>query len=101
MKVRICPQCGSTNVTSRGAISREAVSPNLFCKSCGFQGVLFPEAPIENLKKLKAEDKGNNFSPSQSALFIKSPTVAQISKHRKRIAIFGGVILILVLLLLL
>lgn len=60
--VRICPRCKSTEVTCRGAITKEMVSPNWVCLTCGFQGPLFPEVNIKDAKKL----------PGQSTNFVVS-----------------------------
>jgi predicted RNA-binding Zn-ribbon protein involved in translation (DUF1610 family) len=64
--VKVCSNCGSTNVSDRGMISREAYSNVNFCKSCGFQSVLFPEIPWEEAKKISY--KPPKFNPSQAPI---------------------------------
>lgn len=67
--VKVCPRCHSTDVTSRGAISDKALSPNWVCRSCGYQAGTFPEFKEEDLEELGAEDKGRKVTPAQNPFF--------------------------------
>ncbi|MBD3389206.1 MAG: hypothetical protein GF416_08935 [Candidatus Altiarchaeales archaeon] len=64
--VKVCPMCGSKEVTSRGMISRRALSPNFICKSCGFQSPLFPELPLEEAGKIP--DQPSVLVPSRAPI---------------------------------
>ena len=58
--------CHSKEVSSRGAISKEALSPNFVCLSCGFQSPVFPEFKLEDAEKFP--DHPKNFTPSRMPL---------------------------------
>ncbi|MBI2675219.1 MAG: hypothetical protein HYX24_02080 [Candidatus Aenigmarchaeota archaeon] len=93
--IRICPQCDSKEVTNRGMISRDALSPNYVCLTCGFQGPLFPEVSPKEAKKL--EEKPRKFIPSRL------PVLAEKYEkpNRPAVAILIGFLVMLVALLLL
>jgi predicted RNA-binding Zn-ribbon protein involved in translation (DUF1610 family) len=86
--VRICPQCQSKEVSFRGMISRQALSPNYVCLTCGFQGPLFPQIKEEDAKKL----------PEQTRNFVQSQ-LPPVSKVSKWVAITMIAIIILVFIL--
>ena len=65
--VKVCPNCGSSDVTARGMIGSRTFSNVNFCKSCGFQSVLFPEVTTEEAKKIKY--KKPKFNPSQAPIW--------------------------------
>lgn len=62
--IKVCPNCGSDDVTARGMISSRAFSNVNYCKSCGFQSPLFPEVRPEEAKKTGY--KKPRFNPSQA-----------------------------------
>ncbi len=64
--VKVCPNCGSKDVTVRGMIGRQAFSNVNYCKSCGFQSPLFPEVRPEEAKSI--EYKKPKFNPSQAPI---------------------------------
>lgn len=93
--IRICPKCGSKEVTVRGMISRHAYSQNYICLTCGFQSPLFPKVSREEAEKLL--DKPRKFVPSRLPIFA--------DKYEKpgksKLAIIIGFIIMIFLLLLL
>lgn len=93
--VKVCPECGSKDVTPRGAISRSGYSPNYICQQCGFQSPLFPEVSPREAKKIRASRK--NFVPAQMPIFA-----PKYGKPRKtKAAVIVGVVLLILLMLLL
>lgn len=90
--VRVCPRCKSTEVTCRGAITKEMVSPNWVCLTCGFQSPVFPEVSVDDAKKL----------PGQSANFVVSRLPITSEPFSKPVsAILLGVLFVIFILLLL
>jgi predicted RNA-binding Zn-ribbon protein involved in translation (DUF1610 family) len=64
--IKVCPNCGSDDVTTRGMISGRAFSNVNYCKTCGFQSSLFPEVKAEEVKKLA--HKKPKFNPAQAPI---------------------------------
>jgi hypothetical protein len=65
--IKVCPECHSKEVTSRGAISRDALSPNFVCLTCGFQSAVFPEIKLEDAEHLPEQPR--NYVPSRMPIF--------------------------------
>jgi hypothetical protein len=66
--VKVCPKCGSKDVEGVGALGIADAFSNLnFCKTCGFQGPLFPEISPEEAEKIKTEPPRFNPDLSPSA----------------------------------
>lgn len=94
--VRVCPQCGSKEISFRGMISSKALSPNYVCLTCGFQGPLFPQ--INEMEAKNIPDRPRNFVSSRLPIFA---TKYEKHKKTKLVAIIGFIIMIFLLLLLL
>jgi len=77
--IKVCPKCHSKEVTSRGAISEDALSPNFVCQSCGFQSAVFPEIKLEDAEKLP--DQPRIFVPSRMPVVGDYAKMPIISKH--------------------
>jgi hypothetical protein len=100
--VPICPKCKSRNVKDRGMIGRDAYSNLHVCQTCGFQGPIFPEIPMEDAAKLP--EQPINFNPSNMPIFADKILDKKLENKtlKIRIAIFlGGLITVIILLLLL
>jgi len=69
--VKICPKCKSLDVTSRGAISRQALSPDWICRNCGYQAGTFPEFRLEDAEKiaLREDESKRRLVPSRMPFF--------------------------------
>ena len=81
--VKVCPRCHSTEVTSRGPISRTALSPNYVCQSCGYQGIFFPEFKLEDLGELGADEyRPPRYTPAQQPFFAEG--------HKRPSELVGG-----------
>ena len=52
--VKICPQCGSTDITIPPGGMDILMTKTDFCNECGNQG-MFPEVPAENASTFKEE----------------------------------------------
>jgi len=65
--IKVCPECHSKEVTSRGAISGRALSPNFVCQTCGFQSAIFPEIKLEDAEHLPNQPR--NYVPSKMPFF--------------------------------
>lgn len=66
--IRVCPNCGSRDVTARSMIIKRAYSNVNYCKSCGFQCPLFPEVTEEEAEKIPFRPR--RFNPSQAPVFL-------------------------------
>lgn len=52
--VRICPNCGSTNVYSEGRYIEWGPDTSFVCKNCGFLGI-FPEVKETEIEEFRKE----------------------------------------------
>jgi predicted RNA-binding Zn-ribbon protein involved in translation (DUF1610 family) len=91
--VKICPNCGSTDVSVRGMISERAFSNVNFCKSCGFHSVFFPEVPLEKAKKTPW--KPPNFVPSQAPIMPQQKWT--IKDIKKPLGLIGFITLLIII----
>jgi rubredoxin len=80
--VRFCPKCKSHEVTSRGMVSRDMLSPHYMCQTCGYVSAYFPE--------VSEKEDGNyhpkNFIQSRSP-FISDETLPEKNTFRIILAI--------------
>jgi len=97
--VKVCPKCHSADVTSRGAISNKALSPNWVCQNCGFVGGSFPEFLLDDAKKITLPDDKSErrFIPSRMPLFADYPK--KPSETNTRLLWIGLIVLLLWLML--
>ena len=69
--VRICPKCGSKDVEARGMVWDLAYSQTWVCRTCGFQGSLFPE--VKEDEALNIPEKLPKFNPSRMPIVPGKP----------------------------
>lgn len=50
MSVKVCPQCGSTDIISR-TMTGYITQPSYTCNNCGFQSSIFPEVALDEIEK--------------------------------------------------
>ena len=94
--VKVCPKCGSKEITNRGMISSRALSPNYVCQSCGHQSPLFPEIKAEEAKAIP--DMPRKFTPSQLPIFANKSEKPGRSKPLVIISFLAVVTMLLLLL---
>jgi predicted RNA-binding Zn-ribbon protein involved in translation (DUF1610 family) len=91
--VKVCPKCHSLEVTSRGALSEKALSPNFVCQTCGFQSAVFPEIKLEDAQKLPEQPR--KFVPSRMPI---ATDYARLNEPGPVLKLVGKAFLALILL---
>lgn len=65
-RVKICPKCGSRDISITKGFLPGIIPGEHVCQNCGFVSVLFPEVSLEEAKKIKVK----KIRPEEKPLYV-------------------------------